>query len=154
MIWFYGGPDDGGPCTHTAHLLSSLHFFLAFLPHHHHHHPCLAASSISFLGGIGIALFLSLSHLFLSTVTLLLVILASLSVLILNIIPRPHFISDMLPCVHKLTPRTCGLGSTTRPNPSSTLNANPTLEVSFSLTIHCLAQQRSAATACLLQMQQ
>ena len=23
---------------------------------HHHHHPCLAASGISFLGGIGIAL--------------------------------------------------------------------------------------------------
>jgi len=35
------------------------HFFLCLLLSfpHHDHHPCLAASSISFLGGIGIALF-------------------------------------------------------------------------------------------------
>ena len=36
--------------------LSFLPSLLSFLAHHHHH-PCLAASSISFLGGIGIALF-------------------------------------------------------------------------------------------------
>jgi len=34
---------------------SFLHSFPAFFSHHHHH-PCLATSSISFLGGIGIAL--------------------------------------------------------------------------------------------------
>jgi hypothetical protein len=42
-----GRPEDRGLCTHII-LLS--------FPHHDHH-PCLAASSISFLGGIGIALF-------------------------------------------------------------------------------------------------
>jgi hypothetical protein len=62
MIWFYGRPDDGGLCTHTAHLLFFLHSFPAFFSH-----------SISFLGGIGIALFSSSSQCrLLSTVTLLL----------------------------------------------------------------------------------
>jgi hypothetical protein len=52
--------------------LTFLHSFPAFFSHHHHH-PCLATSSISFLGGIGIALFSSSSHCrLLSTVTLLL----------------------------------------------------------------------------------
>src|ERR1700722_1485407 len=51
---------------------SFLHSFPAFFSHHHHH-PCLATSSISFLGGIGIALFSSSSQCrLLSTVTLLL----------------------------------------------------------------------------------
>jgi hypothetical protein len=41
MIWFYEGP--------------MMEARAAFFPHHYHH-PCLAASRISFLGGIGIAL--------------------------------------------------------------------------------------------------
>src|ERR1700719_2659002 len=49
------------PMTEARALTPPIHPFLSFtlfllsFPHHHHH-PCLAASGISFLGGIGIAL--------------------------------------------------------------------------------------------------
>jgi len=50
------------PMTEARALTPPIYPFLSFtllllsFPHHHHH-PCLAASGISFLGGIGIALF-------------------------------------------------------------------------------------------------
>jgi len=137
------------PMTEARALTPPIYPFLSFtllllsFPHHHHH-PCLAASGISFLGGIGIALcfFVSSQHrLLLPIVTLPLVYLL-----------HPHFIQ----CAPMHVRKSTWILKLNQIPPSispSSLNTNPTLEVFFSLRPYVTFCILCSSATCLSEIQ-